>query len=83
MSASPFSGLFKIWVKNNLINLNRSKNAVKKARFTGNQSIAALKKREFGMKTADAFRGYGIRDAAFNNWITRYGGLQKTNLSAA
>jgi len=53
---------------------------MKKTRFTENQIIAALKKQESGIKTADVCREYGISDATFYNWKAKYGGLDVKEL---
>jgi len=49
---------------------------MKKQRFTEERIIAVLKEQEAGMKVADLCRKYGISDAKFYNWKSKYGGME-------
>jgi putative transposase len=46
-----------------------------KQRFTEEQIIGALKEVEAGMKVAEVCRKYGISDATYYNWKSRFGGM--------
>ena len=48
---------------------------MKRKRFSEEQIIGVLKEHEAGMKTADLCRKYGISEATFYNWKSKYGGL--------
>src|SRR5262245_54151574 len=54
----------------------RKDQTMKRKRHTEEQIIAILKEHEAGMKTADLCRKYGISEASFYNWKTKYGGLE-------
>jgi len=49
---------------------------MKRSRFSEEQIIAILKEQEAGAKTVDVCRKYGISDAAFYKWKSKYGGLE-------
>ena len=53
---------------------------MKKSRYSETQIIAILKKQEAGMKTADICREYGISQATFYNWKSKYGGLEVSDV---
>jgi putative transposase len=46
-----------------------------KKRFTEEQIIGVLKEAEAGAKVADISRKYGIAEATFYNWKTKFGGM--------
>jgi len=48
---------------------------MKRSRFTEEQIIAVLKEHELGAKTADLCRKYGISEATFYSWKSKYGGM--------
>ena len=48
---------------------------MKRKRFTEEQIIGVLKEHELGAKTADLCRKYGISDATFYNWKSKFGGM--------
>lgn len=51
-----------------------------KKRYTEEQIVRMLKEVERSGKIADACRKYGISDATYYNWKTRYGGLEVSEL---
>ena len=48
---------------------------MKRSRFTEEQIIAVLKKHELEAKTADLCCKYGISEATFYSWKSKYGGM--------
>jgi len=48
---------------------------MKRARFTEEQIIGALKEYEAGAKTADLARKHGVSEATLYNWKAKYGGM--------
>lgn len=48
---------------------------MKKARFSEAQIIGVLKEAEAGMKVAEICRKYGISEATYYNWKTKYSGM--------
>ena len=46
-----------------------------KKRFTEEQIIGILKEAEAGMKVAEVCRKYGISDATYYNWKSKFGGM--------
>jgi putative transposase len=49
---------------------------MKRSRFTDEQIIAILKEHEAGAKTADVCRKYGISDATFYKYKSKFGGME-------
>ncbi len=48
---------------------------MKRARFTEEQIIGALKEDEVGSKTADLARKHSVSEATLYNWRAKYGGM--------
>jgi putative transposase len=49
---------------------------MQKSRFSETQIIKILKEVEAGKAVKDVCREYGISDATFYNWRSKYGGMQ-------
>jgi putative transposase len=53
---------------------------MRKSKFTETQIITMLKEHESGMKTSDICRKYGISQATFFKWKSKYSGLEVNDL---
>ncbi len=49
---------------------------MKRSRYSETQIIGILKEADAGMKVTEICRKYGISDATYYNWKSKYGGLQ-------
>ena len=49
---------------------------MKKSRYTESQIIKVLNEVEGGRKIKDICREYGISDATYYNWKSKYGGME-------
>jgi putative transposase len=49
---------------------------MRRSKFREEQVIGILKKHEAGLTTAEICRKYGISDATFYKWRSRYGGME-------
>ena len=49
---------------------------MRKSRFSETQIIKILQEVEAGKSVKDACREYGISDATFYNWRSKYGGME-------
>jgi putative transposase len=48
---------------------------MRKSRFTEEQIIKVLKEHAAGLSAGQVYRKYGISDATFYKWRSRYGGM--------
>lgn len=53
---------------------------MKHTRFTESQIVSILKEAESGIKVKDLCRKYGISDATYYNWKSKYGGMEASDL---
>lgn len=53
---------------------------MKKARFTETQIIKVLKEVEGGRLVKEVCREYGISDATYYNWKSKYGGMEASDI---
>ena len=49
---------------------------MKRSRFSEEQIIGILKEHQSGLSAAEICRKYGISDATFYNWRSKYGGME-------
>lgn len=54
---------------------------MKGVRFSESQILSVLKEGEAGTPVADILRKYGISQATYYKWKSRYGGLEASQLS--
>ena len=53
---------------------------MKKGRFSETQIVSILKEADSGMMVKDICRKYGISDATYYNWKSKYGGMDASEL---
>lgn len=53
---------------------------MRKARFKETQIVRAQKEVEGGRQVKDVCREYGISDATYYNWKTKYGGIEVADI---
>ena len=53
---------------------------MKKSRFSEQQIINILKQADAGMKVQDLCRQYGISDATYYKWKSKYGGMEASDI---
>ncbi len=49
---------------------------MRRSRFSDEQIIGVLKEHQAGMSAADLCRKYGVSDATFYKWRSKYGGME-------
>ena len=54
---------------------------MKKSRFSDAQILEVLKQGESGIPVADLCREYGISNATYYNWRSKYGGMDASPMS--
>ncbi len=54
---------------------------MKKARFTDSQIMSILKQAEAGTPVAELCREYGMSNASFYKWRSRYGGMDASMMA--
>jgi len=53
---------------------------MKRSRYTETQIVRILKKVEAGRKVNEVCREYGISDATYYNWKSKYGGMEASDI---
>jgi len=53
---------------------------MKKTRYSESQIVKALKEVEGGRNVRDMCRDYGISEATYYNWKTKYGGMEASDI---
>lgn len=53
---------------------------MKRSKFTASQIIGILKQQESGRNVGDICREYGVSQATFYNWKSKYGGMEVNQL---
>ena len=53
---------------------------MKKSRYTETQIVKVLKEVETGKLVKDVCREYGISDATYYNWKSKYGGIEASDV---
>lgn len=53
---------------------------MKKSRYTETQIVKLLKEVEAGRKVNEVCREYGISDATYYNWKSKYGGMEASDV---
>lgn len=53
---------------------------MKRSRFSETQIVKILKEAEAGRQVKDVCREYGISDATYYNWKSKYGGMEASDV---
>ena len=53
---------------------------MKKTRFSESQIVSILKEADAGMKVDEICRTYGISNATYYNWKSKYGGMEASDV---
>lgn len=53
---------------------------MKKTRYTESQIVKALKEVEGGCNVKDMYRQYGVSEATYYNWKSKYGGMEASDI---
>lgn len=53
---------------------------MKKSRYSETQIVKVLKEVETGKRIQDICREYGISDATYYNWKSKYGGMEASDI---
>ena len=53
---------------------------MKRTRFSETQIVKILKEAESGRQVKDICREYGISDATYYNWKSKYGGMEASDI---
>jgi putative transposase len=60
--------------------MSRQETLMKKSRFSEQQIINILKQADAGMKVQDLCRQYGISNATYYKWKSKYGGMEASDI---
>jgi len=53
---------------------------MRKSRFTETQIVKILKEVEGGRQVKEVCREYGVSDATYYNWKSKYGGMEASDI---
>ena len=60
--------------------MRQTENSIKKSRYSGSQIVKILKEVEGGRLVKEVCREYGISDATYYNWKSKYGGMEASDV---
>jgi len=75
-----------VWIGFNVsfladFSLEQRRSAIRKKRFSDEQTVAVLKRAEMGLAVSDLIRQLGISEQTFWRWKKQYGGLQSEQVN--